>query len=517
MGPARQFAAGDSQIGTPFANKPQAHRVAEARFMSYVLLTGATGLVGHYLLRDLLLADVRVAVIGRPTRAESVQQRLEAIMRRWEDAAGRALPRPVVIQGELNREGLGISTADVRWLAENCESVLHNAASMVFKEDKHGEPFRTNVEGLKNLLGVCRQAGIRKLHHVSTAYVCGLRQGRILESELDLGQQNGNVYERSKLQAEKLVRAADFDELTVYRPASVIGDTRTGFTTSTHGFYLPLQLAYMIAERVSAGAMGERFLKLLGLTGDEGKNLVPVDWLSAAITYLVTHPEHHGQTYHLTHPQPVPSRLIQQVVREAIERWVPDARKGPMPEEELAPFEKLFREHMEVYRSHWRDDPQFDRTNTDRVLGDRLPVPQLDHDTLLRIAAYPVQKKFVLRRAEPIEDRYIPQQRLATWLASNAARHSGAAVARSLGLQINGRGGGQWRLLVDGNRVIGADLGLGKNDAARFYLSAQTFSSLVEGRLTVRQSIDSGRVVIEAAGGGQHDLAGYLEQIVAPC
>ena len=47
--------------------------------MSYVLLTGATGLVGHYLLRDLLLADVRVAVIGRPTRAESVHQRVEAI------------------------------------------------------------------------------------------------------------------------------------------------------------------------------------------------------------------------------------------------------------------------------------------------------------------------------------------------------------------------------------------------------------------------------------------------------
>jgi thioester reductase-like protein len=460
---------------------------------------------------------VRVALIGRPNRAETVQQRVEGIMRRWEDAAGRALPRPVVLQGELNRPGLGLSDSDRRWLASNCDTVLHNAASMVFKEDKHGEPFRTNVDGLKSLLEVCQQVGIRRMHHVSTAYICGLRQGQILESEVDLGQQNGNVYERSKLQAEKLVRAAGFEQLTIYRPASVIGDTRTGFTTSTHGFYLPLQLAYMIADRVSAAVMGERFLKLLGLTGNEGKNLVPVDWLSAAITFLVTHPEHHGQTYHMTHPQPVSSRLIQEVVREAIERWAPDARRGAMPEEEIAPYEKLFREHMEVYRSHWRDDPKFDRTNTDLALGGRLPVPELDHDVLLRIAGYPVQHKFILRRAEPVENQFMAQQTLSSWLKKDAARHNGAAVARSLGLQINGRGGGQWRLLIHGERVVGAELGLGTQDAARFYLSAQTFSSLIDGRLSVRQSINSGRVVVESSHGGQQDLAGYLEQIVAPC
>src|SRR5215510_3385014 len=103
--------------------------------MSYFLLTGATGLVGQYLLRDLLEADVRLAVIIRPNRAESVLQRLEGVMRRWEEAAGRSLPRPIVLEGELCRPQLGLAADDRRWLAANCQGVLHNAASMVFKED----------------------------------------------------------------------------------------------------------------------------------------------------------------------------------------------------------------------------------------------------------------------------------------------------------------------------------------------------------------------------------------------
>jgi thioester reductase-like protein len=415
------------------------------------------------------------------------------------------------LEGDLCRPQLGLSQADKRWIARHCGAVLHNAASMVFREDKQGEPFRTNVEGLRNLLDICREAGLKRFHHVSTAYVCGLRQGRVLESELDLGQQNGNVYERSKLQAEKLVRGADFlEQLTIYRPASVIGDTRTGFTTSTHGFYLPLQLAYIIADRVPTDLMNERFMKLLGLRGDEGKNLVPVNWLSAAIVELFTHSEHHGQTYHLTHPQPVTAKLIQQVIREAIERHVPNARRGELPPEELAQFEALFREHMEVYRSHWRDDPQFDRTNTDRALGEHLPCPELDHDTLLRIASYPVQHKFMLRRTDIPEVPAHAHERLEPWLARSAAAGAGA---QTVGLQVNGRGGGQWRLLVAGGRLVAAERGLGEADAARFYLSTQTFRSLVEGQLTVEQSIRSGRVVIEGEG-GTDGLSQVLSQLV---
>ena len=67
--------------------------------MSYHLLTGATGLLGNYLLRDLLLAGVPVAVIARSDRRQTARQRIEAAMCRWEVDLGRPLTRPVIIFG----------------------------------------------------------------------------------------------------------------------------------------------------------------------------------------------------------------------------------------------------------------------------------------------------------------------------------------------------------------------------------------------------------------------------------
>jgi thioester reductase-like protein len=484
--------------------------------MKYLLLTGATGLVGRYLLRDLLAIDAPVAVLSRSNRVESAVQRVEALMERWERIAGRSLPRPVVLEADLRQPMLGLDEQNRGWIADNCDCILHNAASMTFREDKHGEPFRTNSEGMRNVLDLCRETGIRKFHHVSTAYICGLRGGRIYEDEVDLGQQNGNVYEVSKLAAEKMVRAADFlDQVTVYRPASVVGDSQTGYTVSSHGFYLPLQLAYVIADKIPTELMGERFFRLLGLRGDEGKNLVPVDWLSAAIVELVSHPEHHGKTYHLTNPTPVTVRLIQEVVQEAIEKYSTRRFVGKLSEEQIVQYEHEFQQHMEVYRSHWRDDPLFDRTHTDQALP-HLPCPQIDEAMLLRIASYPVKENFLLRRIEPPKPGFQPREHLLRVVGSGQA--AAGAPEDTIGLQVSGSCGGQWRLLIRDGNLVGVDLGLGSADRARYYLNSNTFSSLVQGRYSVEQSIRSGRVLIEGdvdGIGGHQDFVRILQSIVS--
>jgi thioester reductase-like protein len=486
--------------------------------MKYLLLTGATGLVGRYLLRDLLAADVPVAVLCRSNRVEPAAQRLEVLMQRWESLAGRSLPRPVVLEADLRQPLLGLAADDQAWIAAHCDRILHNAASMTFREDKHGEPFRTNNEGMRNVLDVCRQAGITRFHHVSTAYVCGLRTGRVYERELDLGQQNGNVYEVSKLAAEKMVRGADFlDELTVYRPASVVGDSQTGYTVSSHGFYLPLQLAYVMADKIPAHLMGERFFRLLGLRGDEGKNLVPVDWLSTAIVYLVTHPEHHGQTYHLTNPQPVTVRLIQEVIQDAIEKYSARRFVGELSEAQIVEYEGLFQHYMDIYRSHWRDDPLFDRANTDRVLP-HLPCPEFDYEMLLRIASYPVKENFVLKRMESPEPGFQPLEHFRRLTASAVRIVPGTAPPDVVGFQVTGRCGGQWRLVVREGKVVAVEPGMAPSDHLRYHLNSHTFSSLVEGRCTAEQSIRAGGVLIESDTRGDRaeaDYVRFLQSIVS--
>ena len=108
-----------------------------------------------------------------------------------------------MLEGDITEPDLGLDARSMRWVAENCDTMLHNAASLTFQStSRHSEPWRSNVEGTRHVLDMCRNAGIRRFHHVSTAYVCGLRQGRILESETDVGQKMSNDYEQSKLQAE---------------------------------------------------------------------------------------------------------------------------------------------------------------------------------------------------------------------------------------------------------------------------------------------------------------------------
>ncbi len=121
---------------------------------------------------------------------------------------GPPLPRPVVIEGELGEVDLGLDGGDLRWISRHCRSVIHNAANLTFHSNgRDSEPWLSNLEGTRRILDLCRTAGISQFHYISTAYVCGLRQGRVLETELDVGQTPGNAYEHSKIEAEKLVLA----------------------------------------------------------------------------------------------------------------------------------------------------------------------------------------------------------------------------------------------------------------------------------------------------------------------
>src|SRR5262245_59762852 len=101
--------------------------------MGYVLLTGATGLVGRSLLRNLLEAGVPVVAMVRPTKGTAT---LEGILGHWEQLAGRALPRPVVVEGDLCLPEVVPAEAHRRWLTNHCDTILHCAASMTFREDK---------------------------------------------------------------------------------------------------------------------------------------------------------------------------------------------------------------------------------------------------------------------------------------------------------------------------------------------------------------------------------------------
>ena len=166
---------------------------------------------------------------------------------------------------------------------------------------------------------------------------------------------------------------------------------------------------------------------------------------------------------------------------------------------------------MLIYRSHWRDDPVFDRTNIDRVLP-QLPCPEMDYELLMRVARYPIVNNFGLAKHEVVTRPLDAQNRLAPYLRRPVAGDDGKLCVT---LQVNGSGGGQWHLFVRDGAVLGADLGLAPADAPRCYLNSATFASLARGEITVQQSIDAGRVFLQAPRGVRAEVVRAVQQLLS--
>lgn len=485
--------------------------------MSYHLLTGATGLLGNYLLRDLTLANVPVAVLVRSNRRQTARQRVEVAMVAWEAELGRSLPRPVVLEGDIAQPDLGLNPNDVRWCAEYCSTLIHNAASLTFHStSEDGEPWRSNVGGVKHVLEFCRNTQIRKFHHVSTAYIAGLRHGRVLETELDVGQEFSNDYETSKLEAEQLVRAADFlDPVTVFRPGIIIGDATTGLTTTYHGYYAALQLSHTIIKAIPpdwTGIVGGQKVRLT-LNGTETKHLVPVDWVSAVMTHVMTHPEHHAKTYHLTPQHPVTTRLIRDVLEQSAGFYGATLVGAGERPGNASEAEALFYEHIRVYNSYWKMDPIFDRTNTEAA-APHLVCPHVGRDLLYKLSRIVIENDFPGPAKRPLIPDFDVETHLQPLVDQVSIETVQVADERLLGLNVRGHGGGQWQLVLRGDQIVGLEPGNHDDRKATCHLDVETFAAVARGTTTWDAALRTGAVEIEGNGRTIDEYVVILEQLL---
>ncbi|MEB3983060.1 SDR family oxidoreductase [Mycobacterium sp. 663a-19] len=283
--------------------------------MRYVV-TGGTGFIGRRVVTRLLDArpDAQVWVL---VRRQSLG-RFERLAAEWGERA-----KPLV--GELPE--LALTEETVAELGE-VDHVVHCAAIYDITAGD-AEQRAANVDGTRAVIELTQRLDAT-LHHVSSIAVAGDFRGEYTEDDFDVGQQLPTPYHQTKFEAELLVRSTPGLRHRIYRPAVVVGDSRTGEMDKVDGPY------YFFGVLAKLAVLPKFTPIMLPDTGRT--NIVPVDYVVDALVALMHADGRDGQTFHLTAPKTIGLRGIYRGVAE--EAGLPPLR-GSLPRSVATPVLKV--------------------------------------------------------------------------------------------------------------------------------------------------------------------------------
>ena len=264
--------------------------------MRYVV-TGGTGFIGKRLV-DRILTLPETAAVHVLVRRESLG-RFERLAQRWDDRV-----QPLV--GDLTAPELGLADAARNTAGPDLQvdHVVHCAAiyDIAAPEERQRA---ANVEGTRAVIALATRLNAT-LHHLSSIAVAGTYPGVFTEDDFDVGQELPTPYHQTKFEAEQLVRSATGLRYRIYRPAVVVGDSRTGEMDKVDG-------PYYFFGILSALAALPKFTPMV--LPDTGRtNIVPVDFVVEATVALMHDDGRDGQIFHLTAPKTIGLRGIYRAI-----------------------------------------------------------------------------------------------------------------------------------------------------------------------------------------------------------
>jgi thioester reductase-like protein len=281
--------------------------------MATIFFTGFPGFLGVELLPRVLARrrEDRAVCLVQPKFAALARAKADALVAKDAALGGRI----VLVEGDITRRGLGLDDADA--IAADVAELWHLAAVYDLAVPRE-VGMKVNVEGTRNVLDFAERCpNLSRFQYVSTCYVSGRHAGIYTEDDLEKGQAFNNFYEETKYLAEVDVRARMSRGLpaTIYRPAVVVGDSATGATQKYDGPYFVIQ--WLLRQPID--------LAIMPTVGDLRAefNVVPRDFVLAAIDHLSGRPESKGKTYQLADPAPLRvSQILTETARATGKRLV---------------------------------------------------------------------------------------------------------------------------------------------------------------------------------------------------
>ena len=386
-----------------------------------ILITGATGFLGSYITRELLDAGFRLKLLIRGATDSPARERYSELFPNQTYVFGSLSRCVEIIEGDITKSCLGLNTKKYIWLTETVDEVFHCAAATKFNNDSNDTLSHTNVLGTETIASFCYAGKLKRLHYISTAYVAGKRRDTVFEEELDKGQEFNNTYEKSKFYAEKLVGIFTTRyniPTTVYRPSIIVGDSRSGYTKNYDNIYVFGKGLYRLKNCEMRKGNGDNWpicwndtnhLPPMRILGDKHGtvNLIPIDYAARAIVAVSRQAESINETFHIVNPSPPSLGELAEwtgVATGAVSTKIVDAyefRKQPH-----TMVEKLFLQGTEAFQPYMFGEPDFDSTNTGKLLiGTGIECPLITQELINRFIQYGIDTNWGKSRKTVVSDK----------------------------------------------------------------------------------------------------------------
>lgn len=344
-----------------------------------ILITGSTGFIGRHVTRRLYQAGRRVIALARSQGGVPGTNRLKSLL--GIPAGDNGLE---MIESDLTQPGAGLGSSEVARLRANVHTVIHCAGDTSFFPQITADSRAIFIDAPLALLQVLRPGRLERWCQLSTAFVCGRRGGAIFESEGTVGQKFHNPYEEIKLESEIALKefCARFGiDLRILRPSVVIGPE-----SSTQGGSPSSLLYQFIRLAATLSGRGKRAQLAVRIQGRPSAhfNIVPIEYVSAAIEVLSEQPAAAGGTFHLVVSQPPTQAAMLQMITSRVGgnglRLI-DERREPMLG--ASSLENRVARMLSPYREYLEQDVSFDDSAARSLLGPAgITCSRLDEKTI---------------------------------------------------------------------------------------------------------------------------------------